>query len=164
MMIHRTVRTNGVDLHVLDAGPEDGPVVVLAHGFPELSYSWRHQVPALARAGYRVLENKYYLDWLYTDVIVAFTKGPLARMANRFNQQVLDGIVNGTATVSRFGARLAYDYFDQKVVDGVVNGSGRGASETGGLLRRIQTGRIQQYAALLFAGAAVLAGVLVFAV
>ncbi len=51
----RTVATNGVDLHVLDAGPEDGPVVVLAHGFPELAYSWRHQIPALAAAGYRVL-------------------------------------------------------------------------------------------------------------
>jgi pimeloyl-ACP methyl ester carboxylesterase len=55
MTTSRTVRTNGVDLHVVDAGPEDGPVVVLAHGFPELSYSWRHQVPALAAAGYRVL-------------------------------------------------------------------------------------------------------------
>lgn len=51
----RTVRTDGVDLHVLDAGPADGPVVVLAHGFPELAYSWRHQIPALAAAGYRVL-------------------------------------------------------------------------------------------------------------
>ncbi|WP_436794229.1 alpha/beta fold hydrolase [Actinospongicola halichondriae] len=51
----RTVHTNGVDLHVLDAGPADGPVVVLAHGFPELAYSWRHQIPALAAAGYRVL-------------------------------------------------------------------------------------------------------------
>ena len=51
----RTVTTNGVDLHVLDAGPADGHVVVLAHGFPELAYSWRHQIPALAEAGYRVL-------------------------------------------------------------------------------------------------------------
>jgi len=49
----RIVSTNGVDLHVVDAG--DGPPVILSHGFPELSYSWRHQVPALAAAGYRVL-------------------------------------------------------------------------------------------------------------
>ena len=47
--------TNGVDLRVVEDGPADGPVVVLAHGFPELSYSWRHQIPALAAAGYRVL-------------------------------------------------------------------------------------------------------------
>jgi pimeloyl-ACP methyl ester carboxylesterase len=51
----RTVETDGATLHVLDAGPPDGPVVVLAHGFPELAYSWRHQIPALAAAGYRVL-------------------------------------------------------------------------------------------------------------
>src|SRR5262245_44688079 len=49
----RTVVTNGVELHVVDAG--SGPPVVLAHGFPELAYSWRHQIPALAGAGYRVL-------------------------------------------------------------------------------------------------------------
>jgi epoxide hydrolase A/B len=49
----RRVRTNGVELNVIDAG--SGPPVVLAHGFPELSYSWRHQVPALVGAGYRVL-------------------------------------------------------------------------------------------------------------
>jgi pimeloyl-ACP methyl ester carboxylesterase len=49
----RTVRTNGVDLHVIEAGT--GTPVVLAHGFPELAYSWRHQVPALAAAGCRVI-------------------------------------------------------------------------------------------------------------
>jgi pimeloyl-ACP methyl ester carboxylesterase len=51
----RLVETNGVRLRVIDAGEVDAPVVVLAHGFPELAYSWRHQVPALAEAGYRVL-------------------------------------------------------------------------------------------------------------
>ncbi|HEX8803968.1 MAG TPA: alpha/beta hydrolase, partial [Acidimicrobiales bacterium] len=49
----RTVAAAGVDLHVLEAG--EGFPVVLAHGFPELAYSWRHQIPALAAAGYRVL-------------------------------------------------------------------------------------------------------------
>jgi pimeloyl-ACP methyl ester carboxylesterase len=51
----RLVETNGVQLRVIDAGDLDAPVVVLAHGFPELAYSWRHQIPALAEAGYRVL-------------------------------------------------------------------------------------------------------------
>jgi pimeloyl-ACP methyl ester carboxylesterase len=49
----RTVATNGIELNVVDAG--EGFPVVLAHGFPELSYSWRHQVPALADAGFQVL-------------------------------------------------------------------------------------------------------------
>ena len=49
------VDVNGVRLRVAEAGPPYGPVVILAHGFPELAYSWRHQVPVLAAAGYRVL-------------------------------------------------------------------------------------------------------------
>ncbi len=51
----RRVATNGIELHLVEAGPEDGEPVVLCHGFPELAYSWRHQVPVLANAGYRVL-------------------------------------------------------------------------------------------------------------
>jgi pimeloyl-ACP methyl ester carboxylesterase len=51
----RTIAVNGVELHVVEDGPADGPPVILAHGFPELAYSWRHQIPALAAAGYRVL-------------------------------------------------------------------------------------------------------------
>ena len=51
----RTIETNGVRLHTVEAGERGAPVVVLAHGFPELAYSWRHQIPALAAAGYHVL-------------------------------------------------------------------------------------------------------------
>lgn len=51
----RLVETNGVQLRVIEAGEQGAPVVVLAHGFPELAYSWRHQIPALAEAGYHVL-------------------------------------------------------------------------------------------------------------
>jgi pimeloyl-ACP methyl ester carboxylesterase len=49
----RLLATNGIELSVLDEG--NGPPVVLCHGFPELAHSWRHQVPALVSAGYRVL-------------------------------------------------------------------------------------------------------------
>jgi pimeloyl-ACP methyl ester carboxylesterase len=44
-----------VKLRVIEAGDRGAPVVVLAHGFPELAYSWRHQIPVLAEAGYHVL-------------------------------------------------------------------------------------------------------------
>jgi haloacetate dehalogenase len=49
---HHTVQANGIKQHYLSAG--QGPTVVLLHGFPETSYAWRHQMPALA-AHYRVL-------------------------------------------------------------------------------------------------------------
>ena len=52
-MSERTVHTNGVDLHVTEDG--EGSPVILCHGFPELGYSWRHQIPALADAGYHVV-------------------------------------------------------------------------------------------------------------
>ncbi|NDJ54689.1 MAG: alpha/beta hydrolase [Chloroflexi bacterium] len=47
--------SNGIRLHVVTDGPEDGPPVLLLHGFPEFWYGWRHQIPALAAAGYRVI-------------------------------------------------------------------------------------------------------------
>jgi pimeloyl-ACP methyl ester carboxylesterase len=49
----RDIATNGVELHLVEAG--SGPPVVLVHGFPELSFSWRHQIPALAAAGYHAV-------------------------------------------------------------------------------------------------------------
>jgi pimeloyl-ACP methyl ester carboxylesterase len=51
----RSVHVNGIDLHLAEAGPGSGPPVVLLHGFPESWKMWRHQVPALAGAGHRVL-------------------------------------------------------------------------------------------------------------
>jgi pimeloyl-ACP methyl ester carboxylesterase len=49
----RDVATNGINLKVAEAGR--GPAVLLCHGFPESWYSWRHQIPVLATAGYRVI-------------------------------------------------------------------------------------------------------------
>ncbi|KAM0878458.1 hypothetical protein ACQ4PT_034869 [Festuca glaucescens] len=50
---HRTVAANGISVHVAEAGPEDGKAVLFLHGFPELWYSWRHQMAHLAARGYR---------------------------------------------------------------------------------------------------------------
>lgn len=52
-MPERTIRCNGVELHVVEEG--SGPPVIFSHGFPELAYSWRHQLPAIAEAGYRAI-------------------------------------------------------------------------------------------------------------
>lgn len=52
---HRTIKTNGIQLHTVQAGPKSGIPVVLLHGFPEFWYGWRKQIPALAKAGCRVI-------------------------------------------------------------------------------------------------------------
>lgn len=50
---HRSVKTNGIQLHIAEAG--QGPLVLLLHGWPESWYSWRHQLTALAQAGYHAV-------------------------------------------------------------------------------------------------------------
>jgi pimeloyl-ACP methyl ester carboxylesterase len=50
---HRFIETNGIRMHIAEAG--EGPLVVLCHGWPESWYSWRHQLVALARAGYHAV-------------------------------------------------------------------------------------------------------------
>ncbi len=50
---HRTVESNGIKMHLAEQG--EGPLVLLLHGWPESWYSWRHQLPALAAAGYHAV-------------------------------------------------------------------------------------------------------------
>jgi epoxide hydrolase 4 len=78
------VKTNGVTLHVAEAGPRDGPVVFLLHGFPEYWQAWEHYIEPLATAGFHVIApdqrgyhlsekpagvEAYDLDQLAVDVI-----------------------------------------------------------------------------------------------
>ena len=51
----KMIKTNGIDMAVYEAGPKDGVPVVFCHGFPELAFSWRYQIKALAEAGFHVL-------------------------------------------------------------------------------------------------------------
>lgn len=102
-----------------------------------------------ARAIHTLLKNKYYLDVLWTDIVVGSIKGPLARTAYWFNQSILDGVVNSAGQSATATGRFIYKYIDQGTIDGVVNGSGRTASTGGGILRLLQNGRVQSYAALV---------------
>jgi len=115
----------------------------------------------LTHAGYTFLVNKYYLDHLYNNVIVYSVKKPIANAAYWFNQKGLDGIVDGSGKVSAAAGRAVYKYIDQGLVDGIVNGSGVASDEAGQGLRKMQTGKVQQYAAIMFAAVAILAGILV---
>jgi NADH-quinone oxidoreductase subunit L len=114
-----------------------------------------------AKALHTFLVNRYYLDHLYTGVIVGSVKGPIARAAAWFNQNVLDRTVDLFGTSSVKTGEAVYRYVDQLTIDGIVNGSGVLSDHGGEELRHLQTGKVQQYAALLFGGAAVLAGVLI---
>ncbi len=118
----------------------------------------------VARRGKIILENKYYLDWLYTDVIVGFVKKPLAAAINWINQNAIDGVVNGAGRGAVAAGQYLYDNIDQGIVDGAVNGTALVAQESGSGLRKVQTGRVQQYAALLFAATAILTGVFVLVI
>ncbi len=107
------------------------------------------RTPAL-RALHTFVVEKYYLDRIFVDGLVGFIKGPLARAVYWTNQKVIDGVVNAVGVGTKIVGRFTYDILDQKGVDGVVNGIGVGASETGGLLRLVQSGQVQQYALMLF--------------
>jgi NADH-quinone oxidoreductase subunit L len=104
---------------------------------------------SLARFGKIVLVNKYYLDWLYTDVIVGGIKGPIARGAYWFNQNVIDNVLNYTGKGAAVLGRFTYNVIEQKGVDGAVNGIANVTGEGGAELRKIQNGRLQFYALML---------------
>jgi epoxide hydrolase 4 len=78
----RSISLPGLRMQVLEAGPAEGPLVLLLHGFPELSESWREVLPRLARAGFRAVapdlrgyggtdrpREGYDLDTLANDIV-----------------------------------------------------------------------------------------------
>jgi NADH-quinone oxidoreductase subunit L len=117
---------------------------------------WRYDILAGPFAwAYRFVENKYFLDDLYLNGVVNPTKGPIARATYWSNQNILDGAVNKVATGTVGTANVTYDVLDQQVVDYAVNGAAGITGLTGGILRYIQTGNVQRYAAILFAAVVV---------
>ena len=107
------------------------------------------------------LVNKLYLDHLYEKVIVRGVAHPIANAAYWFNQNVIDGIVDGAGRSGKKTGEWVYRNIDQRVVDGAVNASGLAANESGRALQPVQSGKINQYGALLFGAAAVGAIVLI---
>src|SRR5208337_2469916 len=74
---HSFVRTNGINMHVAEIG--DGFPVVFCHGFPEMWYSWRHQMKALAEAGFRAIapDQRGYGETEAPEPIEAYTQRKL---------------------------------------------------------------------------------------
>ncbi|HEY5889257.1 MAG TPA: NADH-quinone oxidoreductase subunit L [Acidimicrobiia bacterium] len=112
---------------------------------------------------YPLLRRKYYIDDAALG-LVAFIMGPLARAVVWFNTYVLDGIINGVAGSMKVLGGFVYNILDQRGVDGFANGLSAAADGAGGGMRRLQTGRVQQYAAFAVGGAVLLVVIFVIAI
>jgi NADH-quinone oxidoreductase subunit L len=112
------------------------------------------RVRAAAGGAYATLLNKYYFDEAYAVLFV----GPYYAMCRawfRFDQKVIDGIVNGVGDLSMLWSRINR-WFDDTFVDGAVNGVGWLTRAFGATLRHLQTGRVQNYAFIVFAALVVM--------
>lgn len=106
---------------------------------------------------YRFAEHRYYLDDLYLKGIVRPVQYKLARAAYWFNQHILDGVVNGAGSGTLGAAR---GLLPRPARRGLHHQRrGRPYRILGGLLRYIQSGNVQRYAAVLFAAIALFVGV-----
>ena len=92
---------------------------------------------------------KYYLDVLYTDIIVASIKGPIASSVYWFNQHVIDNVLNLTGPQRGAGRPFHLRLHRPTRVNTAVNGLATVTGESGGAVRRVQTGRLQFYALIL---------------
>ncbi len=111
----------------------------------------RLEIPVL----YPVLRAKYYMDHLAWG-LVGFTMGPAARAMNWVNTYIIDGIINGIAASVMALGRFVYGGVDQRGIDGFFNGMAMASDAAGSGMRRLQTGRVQQYATGFMVGALVL--------
>jgi len=100
---------------------------------------------------WNVLQHRYYIDEVYMNRVVLPIRDRLSQAVYWTNQHVLDGAVNGAAWVAR-GFASFVSWVDRTFVDGAVNAIGGLTGATGGLLKYLQTGNVQWYAVLLFAG------------
>jgi len=100
---------------------------------------------------YKVLYNKYYFDELYHAIIV----NPILRLADRlfvrFDLGVIDWLVNAAGSFTVFLSDVK-EWFDSHIVDGMVNGSAYVTRGIGSGLRKVQTGQVQTYAFVIFFG------------
>ncbi len=112
-----------------------------------LFYQWKKlDADALAekiKPIYNLSLNKWYVDEIYQ---ATFINGLLSfsRMVSWFDATIVDGIVNYTATVTRFISRIS-GWFDTYVVDGLVNFTALINGFAGLSLRKLQTGKVQTY-------------------
>lgn len=127
-----------------------------------LLYQWKKIDPdKLAerfKALYKFSLNKWYIDEIYHATVIPGALG-WGKMLSWFDTHIVDGIVNGTSTVTRGFSRIS-NWFDTFVVDGLVNLSAMMSGFLGLTLRRLQTGKVQSY--ILFVVFSILIIIIVF--
>ncbi|HXF36852.1 MAG TPA: NADH-quinone oxidoreductase subunit L [Actinomycetota bacterium] len=133
-----------------------GALLGIAAGY-RLYARWREREPLRALGpAYTLLERKYFLDDLYWVGIVRPVRDRVSAAVDWSNRVILDGIVHAFARAAR-GLSRAIDLVDARAIDGAVNGLAHTTGFSGGILRYIQSGNVQRYAAFLFTGVIVLA-------
>lgn len=122
--------------------------------FAFLAYAWKQidveKVKNKVQPLYAFLLNKWYFDELYNATVVAAT----LRIANAFrwfDLKVIDGVINGTAALTR-NFSSGTGRFDNVFIDGLVNGAGYVTGFFGLMFRKIQTGKVQTYIVLVLLG------------
>ncbi|MEO6488174.1 MAG: NADH-quinone oxidoreductase subunit L, partial [Thermoanaerobaculia bacterium] len=110
---------------------------------------------------HRLLENKYYVDEIYNATVIRGTL-LLCRALWWFDRNIVDGLVNLTRHLTVFGGGHGLNLFDRFVVDGLVNGVAWSAGRGSVVLRRMQSGLVQNYAMVMGGGIVLLAVVYLF--
>ena len=104
-----------------------------------------------------VLQRKYFLDDLYSGLVMHTVRDRISPAIYWVNDHVIDRVVYLAGVGTRALGRGVYKVVDQKGIDGVINGAGTGASWTGGLVKFAQSGNVQFYAGAMFIGVFVFA-------
>ena len=107
---HETIQVGDLRMHAVIEGPEDAPLVIMLHGFPEFWYSWRYQIKAVAAAGYRVVapdQRGYNLTDKHGPHDVFTQAGDVARLIRTlgYEKATVAGHDAGGAVAWVFGAR-----------------------------------------------------------
>ena len=110
----------------------------------------RERLATRFASAHRLLSRKYYVDEFYNATFIAGTMAS-GRALWTFDRRVVDGFVNGASWVTLFGSWLS-GLTDRAVVDGLVNGIGNRLQQASYTIRRLQTGRVQNYAMLMLFG------------
>jgi len=119
--------------------------------FAFLFYQWKKIDPdklaAKVKPLYNLSYNKWYFDEFYNTVFVGGTLA-FSNFLRWFDNNIIDGIVNGSASITRGVSKLS-GKFDNGVVDGLVNFTAYFSGFIGLLFRKFQTGKVQTYIVLV---------------